>query len=134
MKSKKKKKDKHQIFAPESDLGFDELYLGYDDRDRNVASVAREIRRRIQNGATEDDISWYKFKTLKDTLSFFRVVGRAKLTTKEEMAERLIRVLKSEDTHGTYSKKFDKDEHFDEDEFISLQNKVISEIKREGGI
>lgn len=131
---KSKKKNKNQIFAPESDLDFDELYLGNNDRNPNVASVAREIKRRIQNGATEDDISWYKFKTLKDTLSFFRVVGRAKLTSKEEMAERLIRVLKSEDTHGSYSKKFNDDEHFDEDDFISQQNRVISEIKEKGGI
>lgn len=114
---------------------FDDLYHENERRHKNTSVVAHYIRERIQKGATVDQIASYKFKTLKDVLSFFRIVGRSDLNSKEDMAERLVRVLGSvEDDTGKRSSLYDKDEDYDYDEYIRNQNRVIHEIKKKGGI
>lgn len=126
---------RNKIPTPDFDVSFDTLYEGNHDRDKNISIIAHEIKRRIENGATVDQIAWYKSKTLKDVLSFFRIDGRSRLTYKEDMAERLVSVLGSvTDDTGLRSKKYSKDEDYDEADFIRLQNEVIHNIKKNGGL
>lgn len=140
-KDKKKKKkndtisnitiDMEGLTVKNDTFSFFEKLDNEDDID--VPTVAREIRRRIKNGASADDISWYKSKALKATLSFFRIDGRAKLTYKEDMAKALIEAFGGiTDEHGKKSKKKNEEvklAHNDE-----LSKLIIRNIKKGGGL
>ncbi len=139
MGKKNKKKKKESMFDTIRDvegLGVnDDLFsfierLDRDEDDFDVPTVAKEIRDRIKRGASVDDISWYKAKALKATLSFFRIDGRAKLTYKEDMAKALVKAFGGDtDEHGKKSKRNkEKESHDDE-----MMNLVIRNIKKKGG-
>ncbi len=95
----KKKKDKNKSFIAD----FPDFNIGGTNLEQHhVPIVARELRDRIKDGAGVDALCWYKAKALRDTLSFFRIVGRSKLTTKEEMAEALVLAFgDGEDNYGS---------------------------------
>lgn len=55
--------------------------------------VSEEIRRQIENGADWYDLMSYSYKGLSRTLSFYKINGRSKLNTKEEMVDKLLDVF-----------------------------------------
>lgn len=139
MGKKKKKKKKDSVFDTIRDvegLGVnDDLFSfieGLDnDEDFDVPTVAKEIRDRIKRGASVDDISWYKAKALKATLSFYRIDGRSRLTYKEDMAKALVKAFGGDtDEHGKRSKRNKEKEEHESD----LTKLVIRNIKKKGGI
>lgn len=127
----KKKDKKKQNKQSDIDVSFVDYFLQNElsEVDSHLKStVAKEIRDRIRNGATVDDISEYKSSTLKSVLSFFRVSGRSTLTYKEDMAKRLVEVFgEGEDKHGKKSLKKKEEERRRQE----MDNLVIKRIKKD---
>lgn len=74
-----------------------------------IAHMAREIRERIETGASKIDIeNGYAHKTLQETLAYFRIADRSKLTCKEDMAARLVQVFGDGSTREDDSKLSDR--------------------------
>lgn len=140
---KKKKKDKKNGFFDTirdvEGLGVNDDLMSFiekidkDENDFDIPTVANEIRNRIKRGASVDEISWYKAKALKATLSYFRIDGRAKLTYKEDMAKELVKAFGGiTDEHGKKSKLNNQKEKRDHND--DMMNMVIRNIKKKGGI
>ena len=140
-KHKKKKNKGSKFFETIRDvggLGLNDGIIDFIDgldngKDIDVPTVAKEIRERIKQGASVDDISYYQVKTLKATLSFFRIDGRSKLTYKEDMAKALVEAFgEGKDEHGKKSKEKNKKKKQDDED--DLSRLVIKTIKKHGGI
>lgn len=125
---KKKRKSSLDEFAPDLHALFK---LDEDPDEVNIPIVANEIKNRIIKGASVNNISQYRHKALKNTLSYFRVSGRATLTYKEDMAKRLVEVFgQGTDESGKKSKKIKDKKKIDDD--IEITRMIIRDIKRRG--
>ena len=74
------------IDAPSKDLLDSDYFI-------HPEHIANVIKNRIKNGATAYDIAYYDYDILTAILTYFRVPGRSKFTTKQDKAIALVKYL-----------------------------------------